>query len=66
MIVDAITTSTYNCPAGYEPYSSAEWHGTKEGCLCTTTLLDYDYIHVLPGQCSFKLIDAGCTKVLPQ
>lgn len=50
-----ITVSTYNCPMGYEPYTSAQWEGTKEGCLCVTTLNQYDYVHVLPVHlCIFR------------
>lgn len=48
VIIDMITVSTYNCPKGYEPYTSARWEGTKEGCLCSTSLNQYDYVHVLP------------------
>ena len=48
VIIDMITVSTYNCPKGYEPYTSARWEGTKEGCLCQTSLGEYDYVHVLP------------------
>ena len=61
-----ITASTYNCPEGYEPYTSASWPGTKEGCFCEVSLTDYDYSHVLPGECSPKLIQADCLKVPPQ
>jgi hypothetical protein len=48
VIVDMITVSSNNCPQNYEPYTSASWVGTKEGCLCATTLNSYDFIHVIP------------------
>lgn len=48
IIVDIMTVSANNCPEPYEPFTSAEWPGTREGCLCSATLNAYDFIHVIP------------------
>jgi len=33
-MTDIISSDSYTCPNGYEPFFTNDWPGTKEGCVC--------------------------------